>query len=316
MRQWKLANPWGNLRSGDPSDLTAGFIAGRLVDALRLNLPPYNPLLVASDSSGVWLVSESGGPAIPLSWTWTAPQLNCLARGYYEERHVYAGGVGLYETDVTSPAPLYAWRAISLMGMDDHPAPVGTILRMVVVRERGMLVLATSTGVWWVRIAQTPGGPYVAMQAMGPLGQPMPGSAYSCVVEGPNTSVVAACWGTNLVNAFGIFVGDWSGPGGGLQFFTRATIQGTKARQMLKTELAVCVADRNWRRRAGHDDGPGHDLALDREPAASEPVVLPGRNQLARRRTDGGELARQRGHVCSAVSKRGTGAAAARARGR
>src|SRR2546421_12621804 len=64
-----IGQPVGNDRDGRPDDPTAAFHAGHLNDALRLKLPPSNPLLVASDTSGVWLIDENGGLATPLGWT-------------------------------------------------------------------------------------------------------------------------------------------------------------------------------------------------------------------------------------------------------
>ncbi len=70
MSQWKWATLWGILQDGQADDTGAAFNAGHLNDALRVDLAPGNPLLVASDTSGVWLINESGGPAVPLSWNW------------------------------------------------------------------------------------------------------------------------------------------------------------------------------------------------------------------------------------------------------
>jgi len=63
MVDWQRVSNWGSLRDGDPNDSASAFHAGHLNDALRLDLPPFNPILVASDTSGVWIVSESGGIA-------------------------------------------------------------------------------------------------------------------------------------------------------------------------------------------------------------------------------------------------------------
>src|SRR3954466_15031483 len=167
MREWRLASPWGIHRDGDLTDPIAAFHAGHVNDALRLKLPPSNPLLVASETSGVWLVDEMGGLARPLSWTWTAPRLNCLARGYYAEDHVYAGGDALYETDVSQPTPLFHWRVVTLTDPNRNPIGIGTIYRAVVVYRRRTLVLATSTGVWSAKIPPVPGGTYVATKAKG-----------------------------------------------------------------------------------------------------------------------------------------------------
>ena len=240
MRDWRLASPWGSLRDGDPDDKDAAFHAGRLNDALRLSVPPQNTLLVASDTSGVWVVDEKGGPALPLSTTWTAPHLNCLALGAYGPNHVYSAGDAHYETDTTQLAPLLSWRLITLTDGARHTVSVGEIHCAVVVQQRRALVLATDTGIWWARIPPAPGGAYVATQV--PL---LPGIRYSSVAEGPDTRILAGCWGSDLNNAFGIFVCEWSGPGGALQVTTRATILGVRERRMLRTELAACTADRS-----------------------------------------------------------------------
>src|SRR5262249_25127136 len=96
----RLFSFWGSLRDGDPYASDAAFHAGHLNDALRLNTAPFFPLLVASDTSGVWTVNELGGFAIPLSWSWDfSPHLNCLSPGIYNDQHIYAAGDYLWETD-------------------------------------------------------------------------------------------------------------------------------------------------------------------------------------------------------------------------
>ena len=85
---------------------------GHLNDVLRLNMPPYVPTLVASDTSGVWVANEQGGPALPLSTQWDATHSDCLAAGISSELRVYAAGDALSETDTTAPAPLFKWRKI------------------------------------------------------------------------------------------------------------------------------------------------------------------------------------------------------------
>lgn len=120
MGTWKLITNWGSLRTEDPNAADAAFHAGHLNDVLRLNTMPFFPTLVASDTSGVWLVNELGGPALALSWDWDLPHLNCLAAGFYGDQHVYAGGDALYETDTTTVTPLLNWRRIKVQTDGEH----------------------------------------------------------------------------------------------------------------------------------------------------------------------------------------------------
>ena len=245
MRDWKLASSWGSLRRGDPDDPEAAFHAGHINDVLRLDTPPANPLLVASDTSGVWLVNEHGGPALPLSESWTQPDLQCLAQGTRGAMHVFAGGIALYETDTTQQAPLLSWRPVIMSDGHRGTVNVGRILAMTVVRERGAIVLATDTGIWWAVIPAGGGATYTFTQAQLLPGLPMPGRRYSGVTEGPASTVVAACWGSDRAAGYGIFVGDWGGPAGSLQFTTRLSIFGLDDRKMLCTKVASFAKDRN-----------------------------------------------------------------------
>jgi hypothetical protein len=115
MRDWRLASPWGILRSGDPDDPNAGFNAGHVNDVLRLNAPIGTPLLAASQTSGVWWVDESGLTAKPLSTQWKQLGVNCLTAGFRSPLHVYAAGDALYETDTNQPDPLNSWQPIMLV---------------------------------------------------------------------------------------------------------------------------------------------------------------------------------------------------------
>lgn len=239
MGAWKQTTLWGILRDGDPGDTAAAFNAGHLNDALRLRLPPYNPLLVASDTSGVWLADESGGPAIPLSWDWPHPHLTCLSPGYHSESHVYAAGTTLHETDTTQPAPLYAWREITMFGEDDrHRIAVGEIHRVIVVREMRKIVLATDRGVYWATIP-APGGAYFFKHA-----DSLPGKRYSGLAEGTLNQVIAGAWGSDLQTHCGIFSGDWSGPGGSLVFKPAKITSAINRRQMTRVDIAACATDR------------------------------------------------------------------------
>src|SRR5579864_1709445 len=148
MPNWQLANPWGILYKGKQDDPDAAWHAGRIFDVLRLGSGAGDALLVADDASGVWLVSEAGAPAIPLSASWpdpstvaagnllqeenSTPRTLCLAQGPLGAAHVYAGGDGLYMTDPTATAPLLNWHEIPIRGLDDHPIPTGLINRIMV----------------------------------------------------------------------------------------------------------------------------------------------------------------------------------------
>lgn len=236
MSDWKLITNWGSLRSGNPDDKDAAFHAGHVNDVLRLNTPPIFPILVASDTSGVWLVNESGGVAMPLSTTWEdSPHLNCLSAGFYSDQHVYAAGDALFETDTTSAFPLLKWRPIKVQTDGEHPLNPGEIYRVIVVRERRKIVLAADGGIFWANIPIA-GGVYSFRKA--PF---LPGMRYSGLAEGEGNRVVAGAWGSDLNAHFGIFIGDWTGPMGDL-IFQRATITGSiNQRQMLRTEIASCA---------------------------------------------------------------------------
>ncbi len=245
MPDWKLASPWGILRSGDADSADSAWNAGRLFDALRVGPTPGGPLLVANDGSGVWIVNESGGPAIPLSATWPAPNVwsastpnvACLAQGIHTPEHVYAGGASLSETDTTHVAPLFNWRDIPIGDLDRHLLGAGAINRIVVIRELRKLVLACDNGVFWATIPP-PGGTYIFTKETS-----LPGLRFSGLAEGPTNTVVAGAWGTDLGNHFGIFIGTWSTAMGPLTW-QRATILGVKTRMMRRIDIAAHAKDR------------------------------------------------------------------------
>jgi hypothetical protein len=180
-------------------------------------------------------VSETGGIALPLGWTWTIPGSVCLAPGINGPQDVYAGGNALYETDLTTAAPLLNWQPIPITGRDSQGREItlltGPINRIVVIRELRKLVLACDLGVFWATIPP-PGGAYLFAMAF------LPGNRFSGLAEEPQNTVVAGAWGTDLVNHFGIFVGTWSSPAGA-PTFTRSTILGVKPQQMRRIDLAA-----------------------------------------------------------------------------
>jgi len=239
MNPWHRVSSWGSLKDGDPDSPDAAFHAGRLKGVLRLNTAPWFAILVASDTSGVWLVNESGGIAIPLSWNWEHSHFNCVSPGYHSDQHVYAAGDTLYETDTTFAIPFLNWRHIPIQTASGNPLNPGQIYRVIVVQGPRKLVLASDGGVFWADIPPA-GGNYSFKRATS-----LPGSRYSGLAEGAQNKVVVGAWGSDLDKHLGIFIGDWTGPSGDL-IFQRAAITGSiNVKQMLRTDIAACASDRS-----------------------------------------------------------------------
>lgn len=232
MNRWKQATYWGISTSGDPDADDAAFNAGHINDILKLDETPFTTILVAGETSGVWIVNQTGGIALPLSDSWTLPNLNSLARGTRGTRHVYAGGDALHETDVTTFAPFLNWQQIPIVDADGNALDAGFIIDMVVIPRERSIVLACSNGIFWSRIPAS-GNAYAFTQV--PF---LPGGAYSGVAEGPGSTVVAAAWGSDKVNHFGLFQGQWMS---GQLLFQRASIFGNiNDSMMLRTSVDSC----------------------------------------------------------------------------
>src|SRR5271155_4669687 len=93
-----------------PYDNAATYNAGRFDDIIAIYSNPQF-LLAASHRSGVWAISLTGGAQRNLSFNWTTPNTRCLAHGIYKgDRHVYAGGDALRETDTTNSDPFGNWK--------------------------------------------------------------------------------------------------------------------------------------------------------------------------------------------------------------
>src|SRR4051794_9168674 len=136
MENWQLVTNAGIQIDGD-GDV---WHSGRCVDLLPMG---QGNLLVASESGGVWHVDGTYA-ARPLSDDWDFPDVVCLGLADRRRGHVFAGCIGgLYETDVSAPGPLSAWRSVPL------PPGVASVMQIVVVSEPARLVLATDAGVWW-----------------------------------------------------------------------------------------------------------------------------------------------------------------------
>jgi hypothetical protein len=110
-------------------------------------------LIAGMDSGGVWLL-EPGSPPLPLSNDWTSPDVRSLAQGWAGAAHVFAGCLGgLYETDLSRGDPLRSpWKRVDLGGV------AGNVLKIAVVPDAGILVLATDQGLSWSRFPSASAG--------------------------------------------------------------------------------------------------------------------------------------------------------------
>lgn len=156
---WDLANPFG-IVIDEASD---SWWSGRVFDVLELDGGDAG-VLVATETGGVWMVDD-GGSALALSNDWSNPDMFCLAAGPDGPRHFFAAGVGgiIYETDASHTAPLLNWSPINAPLPDATaataaaPAPAAFIVYdMAVLPAQRILLAATSKGLYWSVIPQTP----------------------------------------------------------------------------------------------------------------------------------------------------------------
>lgn len=221
---WELANPYG-IQLDDQGSL---WNAGHLTDALEIS--DETGVIVASQTSGVWLLTDSGAGAIALSRDWDSPDITSLARGPNGATHFYAGGLShtsiapgdsyspnagqvdsssqgaLYMTDTSAGAPLVApWLIVPVPG-------VGAIRKIVITDEQApRIILATSNGVWWAPIPKTSGSTAYNWQKAS--GFPLPtGDIYS-VALGPQQTIMATAWphqgSDEVAGHWGLFRGSW-----------------------------------------------------------------------------------------------------------
>lgn len=158
------------------------YNSGRLNDLLIV--ASSNSILAGSDRGGVWLVS-SNGSALPLSNTWDRPDINTMAFGFGNEKHVFAGGSGLYVTDYTSLLPYLTWLNISPQGVFLGESSV--IYKITTVTQdtdsgvKSYVVVATSEGIWTSELPPAPAGPYNWKKA---TGASLPAGQYSGLASG------------------------------------------------------------------------------------------------------------------------------------
>lgn len=174
---WRLASPFG-IQIDEAGN---AWHSGHIDDILRF--ADAAAMLVASESGGVWLISDGSDP-VALSNDWDVPDVKCLALGPDGPRHVFAGCTVAYdgpdkrayrietgsapvimETDASAPAPLLAWKAID----GALPVNAGRITRMVIIPNLRRIVVACAAlrggdvgGIYWAKIPATrfaPGDP-------------------------------------------------------------------------------------------------------------------------------------------------------------
>ncbi|TDH28094.1 exo-alpha-sialidase [Segetibacter sp. 3557_3] len=237
--KWTLANPYGIQVDVTKENWHAGKIISVLVNK-------GNGIIAASETSGVWLLSESGS-AISLSNTWENPDVQCLSFGPDNENQVFAGcrrlrGTNnmplLYVTDISKSLPLIQpWVAVPV------PIEVGSIYQIAVLPADRKIVLACDGGIYWSNIPKTE-GEYFWQKATG-----LPDGPYFGVALGPDNTVVVSAWGADLARKrYGIFHGGWMKPGSfptamiqTLQFRrAKMTLFGFTEQEMGRTSIASC----------------------------------------------------------------------------
>jgi len=142
--QWRLANDFGiwmgnGWNQNFPETAADAWNSGHVNDILVFD---GRGLVVATDAGGVWLIPVDG--SLPQCLTDFLPHstFNSLALGVADPaRQIYAGGVGLYITDLSSPDPLFNWIRIPL------PNDPVRVRRVLVLADR--IVLACDIGMLW-----------------------------------------------------------------------------------------------------------------------------------------------------------------------
>jgi hypothetical protein len=215
-----------------------------------LKIQSTGAFVVGSDTGGVWLLT-SKLQAISVSHTWDSLDITSLVFGLAGDTDVYAGtrsggdhdavapGV-LWETDTSAITPLLNWSHVS------PQPPCASINKVVVVPERGDVVLACDTGVWWSPIPPAPSvhGTYSWSPAIpGASTPPFPTSNFSGLAKGFTLAGTGA--GAITASLYGgtthqlIYFGQWVN---GDLVLTRASVSG-QAANFGRSTLASCPSN-------------------------------------------------------------------------
>jgi hypothetical protein len=201
--------------------------AGHVDDILVLD----TGAIVVGTWGGVWLV-DGNDNTTPLSDGWDNPGVGCLAFGPDGSRHILAGGTALFETDTSAFFPLLNWRPVPLKPVSPQGSGIGTINRIVVLKQRRRIVLACSNGVFWSPIPAQ-GNAYNWQEVTS-----LPPGGYSGLAVGPNDRVAIEAWGSDPSKSlYGIFYADWLD---GEMLPLRSPITGVDPAKMFRTSLASC----------------------------------------------------------------------------
>jgi hypothetical protein len=156
--RWVVANRFGIWRDGMydlgiAESLADSWNTGRINDALCDE--DGISFSVATDNGGIWRASLEAD-AICVSDAWKDAHFRCLALGPDSSSgtHVYAGGEGLYETDVSAPLPFLTWQKIE--SLEKQFPNIGTIYRIVVLTSARVIVVACSRGIFHSTIPDPP----------------------------------------------------------------------------------------------------------------------------------------------------------------
>src|SRR5262245_5964060 len=87
--QWRLANPFGIHLEG-----TEAWHSGHVNDIVAL--PDDRAIVVATESGGVWLITEGADP-VPLSDDWDNPDVKCIVLRIDGSQHLFAGCTVAYD---------------------------------------------------------------------------------------------------------------------------------------------------------------------------------------------------------------------------
>jgi len=226
------------------------FMGGRVQAVASLGPTPGDRLLVGTEESGLWTV-QSGGPSFSLSLEWAEARVRSLASGTRGDNHFFCGTAnGMMESDPTVALPLLSWKRVNgLPGVvggifAGTPRPGASINDILVLPSRGLIVVATNSGIWWSAIPATTATGYVwSSDPLVNMGNML------ALCEGPNDGIV--CYRAGSPGG-ALFVGSWTPAG--LQWTTTTpgttgppsdTRLTTVVARMANGALSSCAADRS-----------------------------------------------------------------------
>ena len=248
--QWELATPYG---ISFPN--TSIWYSGHVNAILELDLP-NKPLIVGTDTGGVWRVANDGSAATPLSNDWDVPDINCLLLGPQGPQHIYAGGGlqgltasgAIYVTDPTVADPLTAWHDIS-------PPGSTRITRLVHVTNPDRIVASSYSGIYWAPIPAT-GFTYQWHQASGANGE-----CYG-LASGSNATVAASLSSNSTQGKNILIVGGWQGS---TLVMKPATVSGIDSSSFHTIAVASCATAPQRMYASCSDEGGGFAAVLHSE---------------------------------------------------